>query len=29
VVMELFSSQGCGNCPAANENIALSPNART
>jgi hypothetical protein len=21
VVMELFSSQGCGNCPAANENI--------
>ena len=23
VVMELFSSQGCGNCPAANENIAL------
>jgi hypothetical protein len=23
VVMELFSSQGCGNCPAANANIAL------
>lgn len=23
VVMELFSSQGCGNCPAANQNIAL------
>ncbi len=22
VVMELFSSQGCGNCPAANANIA-------
>ncbi len=23
VVMELFSSQGCGNCPTANKNIAL------
>ena len=23
VVMELFSSQGCGNCPAANQNIML------
>lgn len=22
VVMELFSSQGCGNCPVANANIA-------
>ncbi len=21
VVMELFSSQGCGNCPAANANM--------
>lgn len=23
VVMELFSSQGCGNCPTANKNIAV------
>src|SRR5690348_8085224 len=23
VVMELFSSQGCGNCPVANANIAM------
>ncbi len=29
VVIELFSSQSCGNCPQANENVAGLANAPT